>query len=316
MVQRKSLFGIAATLFGGCLWGVSGAVGQYLFQFHSVSANWLVPYRLLTAGTILLLYYTIKAPKQVFAVWRTNRNAIELLLYAVMGMMMCQYAYFLTIQWSNAGTATVLQYAAPTILMLIVCISSRKFPARSELAAVLCATAGVFFLATHGQFDTLVISPRALIMGLFSAVSCVCYNLLPRKLLQQFPATLILGWGMLIGGFVLLFAAQPWRYPVALNLQICLCFCVIVLLGTIVSFGLYMTGLNRIGPTKACLYACIEPVSASVLSTVWLGDPFAPIDLLGFALILSTVFLLAIPDLRRSKQQCGEISAVSDNCTS
>ena len=43
------------------------------------------------------------------------------------------------------------------------------------------------------------------------------------------------------------------------------------------------------------MIASIEPVSAALFAFVWLSTPFIGIDLVGFAMILVTIFLLAIP---------------------
>ena len=59
---------------------------------------------------------------------------------------------------------------------------------------------------------------------------------------------------------------------------------------------MYMQSVKLIGGVKAGLYACIEPVAATILSVVWMKVQFASMDLLGFVLILATIFVLAIPD--------------------
>ena len=53
--QKGLALGVALTLIGGICWGFSGACGQFLFDNKSVTSNWLVPIRLLTAGTAVLL---------------------------------------------------------------------------------------------------------------------------------------------------------------------------------------------------------------------------------------------------------------------
>ena len=52
MKPNKQL-GILITLAGGCLWGLSGACGQFLFSEKNACSDWLVPIRLVTAGFLL-----------------------------------------------------------------------------------------------------------------------------------------------------------------------------------------------------------------------------------------------------------------------
>ena len=59
-----------------------------------------------------------------------------------------------------------------------------------------------------------------------------------------------------------------------LTLQLFFVFLLIVFFGTIVAFILYLTGVNIIGPTKASIIACIEPVAATICAILFLGVVF------------------------------------------
>ena len=108
--KKEVIFGTILTITGGILWGISGVCGQFLFQNKEVTASWLVPIRLVTAGLLLLFYYVIRDKGKAFDIWRSKRNRTDIIVYGLAGMMLCQYSYFQTIEWSNAGTATVIQY--------------------------------------------------------------------------------------------------------------------------------------------------------------------------------------------------------------
>ena len=207
-------------------------------------------------------------------------------------MMLCQYSYFKAIEYSNAGTATVLQYVSPVLIMLVMCIWEKRLPGIIDLIAVLLALSGVFLLSTHGQPGQVVISGKALFWGLFSAGTVVLYNLIPRGLMKTYSTPFLLGWAMLIGGIALCILRKPWQYHPIIDTGSILCMCAIILLGTIVAFSLYMQGMKMIGPEKASLYACIEPVAATLFSAFWLGTPFTTIDIIGFLCIVSTLFLI------------------------
>ena len=58
-------------------------------------------------------------------------------------------------------------------------------------------------------------------------------------------------------------------------------------------FILYLTGVNIIGPTKASIIACIEPVAATICAILFLGVSFGFLDLIGFICIISTIFIVA-----------------------
>lgn len=296
MKNRSYLFGVFITLLGGILWGFSGACGQYLFEQKDISSDWLVPYRLLISGIILLSVYIIKNPKIIFLPFKNLKNIPQILVYAIIGLMLTQYSYFYSIELSNAAVATVIQYTAPVFILAIVCIIEKRLPHSKELVALSLAIFGVFLLATHGSFEKLVISQKALLFCFISALCVVVYNLAPKTLNKNFPISLILGWGLIIGGVVLSIYMRVWELDGVRDLGGYLAVSGVILFGTVMAFSFYMTGVGIIGASKASLIACIEPVAAAFFSFVWLGTSFVFLDYVGFAFIMLCVILLSKKD--------------------
>ena len=54
--------GIIITLLGGTFWGISGTMGQFLFQTYHLNTMWLTTLRMIFAGIILLSVCFIKDP--------------------------------------------------------------------------------------------------------------------------------------------------------------------------------------------------------------------------------------------------------------
>lgn len=67
-----------------------------------------------------------------------------------------------------------------------------------------------------------------------------------------------------------------------------------MLIGTVAAFILYLQGISDIGPSNASLIACIEPVSATIFSVLWMKSSFSKIDFVGFAAIIICVILLSV----------------------
>ena len=67
----------------------------------------------------------------------------------------------------------------------------------------------------------------------------------------------------------------------------------IVILGTVVSFNAYLEGVRRIGAVRGSVLSSIEPISAALLGWLVLGNTFVTSDMIGFVMILSTIFILA-----------------------
>ena len=293
--KKETIIGTFLTIAGGILWGISGVCGQFLFQNKDVTASWLVPLRLVTAGFLLLCYYVIRDKGKTFDIWKTKRNRIDIIIYGLAGMMLCQYSYFQTIEWSNAGTATVIQYLGPALIVVWVCLQTKRLPEKKEVLGVILAVTGIFLIATHGNPTTLALSQKALIMGLISAVSVVIYTVKPARMQAEFDTPLVLAWGMLIGGIALTIAFRPWNNKVIFDGETFTALAFIILFGTMAGFSMYMTGVKMIGSVKASLYSCVEPVASMVLTAVWMKVSFTTPDLIGTTFVIATIIILAIP---------------------
>lgn len=293
--KKGTIIGTFLTISGGILWGISGVCGQFLFQNKDVTASWLVPLRLVTAGFLLLCYYLIRDKGKAFDIWKIKRNRIDIIIYGLAGMMLCQYSYFQTIEWSNAGTATVIQYLGPALIVVWVCLQTKRLPEKKEVLGVILAVTGIFLIATHGNPTTLALSQKALIMGLISAVSVVIYTVKPARMQAEFDTPLILAWGMLIGGIALTIAFRPWNNKVIFDGETFTALTFIILFGTMAGFSMYMTGVKMIGSVKASLYSCVEPVASMVLTAVWMKVSFTTPDLIGTVFVIATIIILALP---------------------
>lgn len=286
--------GAFLTMFGGACWGVSGCIGQYLFTRQGMDSTWLVPIRLGLAGLLICGYYLLRNPKILFAPWRTRRNARDLVIYGLGGVSCCQFLYFLTIQLSTAGTATILQDLSPVLILLLLCRAERRGPRLFEVGSILLALLGVFFLTTHGSLTNLAVSPAALLTGVGSAFCVVIYTMWPKNLQKQYPTPMLQGWAFLMGGaaFTLLF--RPWEMGYRPNLAGYAGIAGVVLIGNVLAFSCYMSGVKLIGPQKSSLYSFAEPVTAAILSTLVLGSEFTFWDVVGFVCIFGMLVLLSL----------------------
>ena len=292
--QGKRKAGICFTLAGGICWGLSGCFGQYLFQEKGITAEWLVTVRLLLAGILLVgIGYALKK-KQMAAVWKNSADRKRLLLFSIGGMLTCQYTYFAAIQHSNAGTATVLQSVAPVLILGIVCIKGKRLPRKLETGAIFCAFLGVFLLSTHGNIHSMTLTGWALFFGMGAAVSAAAYNLLSGDLLRKYGVYATVGYAMLLAGVVMVIIVRPWRYAVVFDMETILVAAGVVVIGTAVAFSLYLKGVSIVGPFMGSLLGMVEPITAVIVSLVFLGAGFQIMDLAGFVLILGTVVALSL----------------------
>ncbi|MDO4443825.1 MAG: DMT family transporter [Slackia sp.] len=293
MARDKNARGVALALIGGTGWGFSGACSQFLFA-RGVDPLWASAVAMICAGAVLVAYMLVTRNGGLRALWSSPKSAAHLALFALAGLTLCRATYLLAIQYSNAGTATVLQYVGPVLIVVATCFAGRRFPSARELIAVVCVVAGTFLLATHGDLGTMALSPEGVFWGLSAAAAVALYSLLPGSLMKSYGSIPVVGSGLLLGGAVLYVATGAWNMTPELDAGGMLAmYGGLTGIGTLLGFAAYLTAINDIGAAKASLLASVETVSATACAALWLHTPFAPMDFAGFALIMATVFLLA-----------------------
>ena len=292
-LQKSMLTGYVLAISGGIFWAVGGSCGQYLFQHNQMTSDWLVPIRLTAAGILLLTFATVRQ-QNIFEIWTSKQNIVDILVFGLIGSALCQYSYYTSIQYSNVALATVLAYTSPIMILFYTVVKEKRPPKLYETVCVLLVMAGAFVCSTHLNIGSLVIHPLALIWGLLSAATFVVYTIQPQRLLRQLDLMVVIGWGMLLGGIALMVLFQPWQIDVTVNSTLLFCMAIIVVLGTVCSFCFYQAGVGIVGSITGNILSSVEPVASMIISVLFLNVPLTGLDFLGFALILICIPIMAL----------------------
>ncbi|MCA4791801.1 EamA family transporter [Myroides odoratimimus] len=292
MQLNNKFLGFTSAIFAAMLWGVSGAFAQFLFREKEFNAEWLVTVRLLISGVLMLLFGIVRKNPDVVNIWKDKKDAVQLILFSILGMLTVQYTYFVTILHSNAATATVIQYTGPVFIAIYLALRLRKWPKPIEFLAIGMAMLGTFLLVTHGDINTLNITPTALVWGIASAIALAVYTLMPVHLLNRYSPIAIIGWSMLIAGIAMSIIHPPHKLEGIWDTDTYLAVLFIIFLGTLIPFYIFLMAIKNIGPQRASLLACAEPLSATLIAVVYFGVNFELMDYIGSLCIITTIFLL------------------------
>jgi transporter len=285
--------GAILTLLGATCWGLSGVLGEYLLNISKIDSTWVIANRLFYAGIVLVIILFLKDKKNLINVFSDKKDILRLLNFSFFGLLICQGAYFLAIKYTNAGMATVLQYTGPVMIMTYYCVIGRRWPMAHEVIAIATSLFGTILMATHLDFSKLNISTLGLFWGLFSAIGLASYNISSISLTKKYGVMPIMAWGLLIAGSVVYFGTGSNYIPSNFSLMDFLCITGVIIVGTIMSFSLYLEGVRLIGAVTGSIIGCFEPIAAIVFSFLLLGTTFGLIDIIGAAFILSAVVVLS-----------------------
>jgi drug/metabolite transporter (DMT)-like permease len=285
--------GLMMVISGAAFWGLSGTAAQVLFQEKQITAEWLVVVRMMISGSALLLFAACKR-MAIFSIWTDIKSIVSLLLFGFVGMLGVQYTYFASIATGNAATATLLQYLAPVYIVLYVMVAQKHRPTKEVVFSILLALLGTFLLITNGSTKELKVPLISVVWGILSGVALAFYTLSSAQMLKKWHSTIVVGWGMVIGGGGMCFVFPPLPLPaVRWDVETWLLIFFVVVFGTLFAFLLFVESIRYLSPTESSLLSSVEPLSAVVASIAFLHVPFGLFQAIGAACIIVTVLLLS-----------------------
>jgi len=271
--MSTTLKGTLITLIAGIAWGLSGVSGQYL-MIHGFSANGLTNLRLLFSGIVLIILSYFADKEKFMAFVKDKSSYLSLLIFAFLGLLLTQLTYLEAIAETNAGTATVLQYLCPVVILTYTCVKDRVAPTLAEVISMLLAIGGTFLIATHGQVNHLAINPKGLAWGVVSAFAYALYVILPLNLIKKWGSMLVIGVGMFLPGLLMVPFSCVLSFRGNYSLDNLLALFGLVVIGTIFAYTAFLKGTSLVGAVKGSLLASFEPISAVFFAFVIMKEHF------------------------------------------
>lgn len=294
---QKNIFkGTIYSLLSGLIWGICGILGEYFFSHYQVSSGWITSMRLLVAGSFVIVLSSLKLRSQLFEIWKNRNNYLPFLAYAILGIFSVQFFFYLCVEYSNATTATILQFISPVFILLYNRIIYKKKASKKAIFYVLTAMIGVFLMATKGDLSKLSITPLALLTGLLSALGVMFNVILPQRFAKKYGFVPTVGWGMIIAGLFSNFLYPVYKISFQVDaISICICL-TIAFLGTAFAFFLSMKAVSLVSPLVVSVVSASEPLSSAILSVLFLGMVLDGFLVLAMILIIVPMVFLSIEE--------------------
>ena len=294
---QKNIFkGTIYSLLSGLIWGICGILGEYFFSHYQVSSGWITSMRLLVAGGFVIVLSSLKLQSQLFEIWKNRNNYLPFLAYAILGIFSVQFFFYLCVEYSNATTATILQFISPVFILLYNRIIYKKKASKKAIFYVLTAMIGVFLMATKGDLSKLSITPLALLTGLLSALGVMFNVILPQRFAKKYGFVPTVGWGMIIAGLFSNFLYPVYKISFQVDaISICVCL-TIAFLGTAFAFFLSMKAVSLVSPLVVSVVSASEPLSSAILSVLFLGMVLDSFLVLAMILIIVPMVFLSIEE--------------------
>lgn len=299
--QKKIVKGTLYSLLSGLIWGICGILGEYFFTHYPVSSGWITSMRLLVAGSLVLGLSAFQLRSRLLDIWRDKSNYLPFLAYAILGIFSVQFFFYLCVEYSNATTATILQFISPVFILFYNRLVYQKKASLTAVFYVLIAMLGVFLMATKGDLSRLSMTPLALVTGLLSAVGVMFNVILPQRFARRYGFVPTVGWGMILAGLFSNFLYPIYRISFQVDLVSVLICLTIAVFGTAFAFFLSMKAVSLVSPLVVSVVSASEPLSSALLSVLFLGLVMDGFLALAMVLIIVPMIFLSVEEAKQVK---------------
>ena len=226
-----------------------------------------------------------------------GRFLLGLIVMGGIGYVGMSFCYFTALTLASAGLVAILLYLYPAMVTLFSALLFKERMNGRKLLAL--------FLAIIGTILTIGPGGGGQFLGILLAMTApfiyAAYILLGSRILKEVPvlsssaivmvsASLVFGGAVAVKGLHLPHTWQGWGGVLG-----------IALLSTVFAIIAFFAGLERVGPTNASVLSTFEPITTVFLAFLFLGEEIGTLKMLGGALILVAVILLAKGELERSE---------------
>lgn len=288
--RNSATWGLVAIVLAAMLFAIAAIVASELFQ-AGVKPFELAAARSVIAAIGLALIsqfrvFNFPTPARKLLDWRILALGLSLALITV--------SYYVAIDRLAVAVAIVIQYTAPALVVGLTALQARRLPAPATLFAVGTALLGVVLVSGVAtgqlQFDAL-----GLMAAGSSALLFASYTLLSAAAVDTYGAIGVMFRAFIVASLFWLAFQVSQGFPEAVFAPANLPGILFVGVGgTLVPFSLICWGIQQVRADRAAIVATLEPVMATLLAWLWLGQTLSGMQILGGVLVLLAVVSLQI----------------------
>ena len=293
MSRRHLSTGLLIAVVAAASFGVSGPFVKPLLAsgWSPVAADAL---RALIGGVVLAPIALVALRGRLGPVWRARWRVLGM---AVVGVAGTQVFYFAAIQRIPVGTAILLEYMAPLLLVAVAWVATRRRPAAVVLVGSTVAAAGLLLVVSPGGGGPL--DPLGVVLGVAAMVCCAGYFVLAALPSDDLPPVALAAAGLLVGsallgllgltGLVAFTASSDDVEVLGRTVAWWVPMLVVGLVATGLAYATSITASSMLGSRLASFVGLLEVAAAALYAWLLLDEQLTPLQLVGGALIVAGI---------------------------
>lgn len=293
---------VAAAILAAVCFGTTGTAHALLpVEVGSVAFG---AARIVFGGALLVLVWAALGRRSGTARPRRSRTtslARPTLIVAVaigtIGVAAYQPFFFLGAERNGVaiGTLTALG-SAPAITGLLEWAIQRRRPSGRWFLATIVAAAGVAVLSGVTSGGTGAVSVDGLLASVGAGASYALYTLCSKALIEHGWSPLgtmaaLFGAAALVSVPILLATETAWILTVPGALAVAW----LALVNTVAGYLLFGYALGELPASRVATLTLFEPMTATLLGILLLGESFGPSTVVGAALLVAGLAILVVP---------------------
>jgi drug/metabolite transporter (DMT)-like permease len=302
MSHRPSArIGYAAILLAAFLFGTNATASKSLL-LSGIEATRLAELRTTGAFLIFAVILAIIRPSS-FRVRKGEWPAI--IAFGLIGVTLTQLLYFFGISRLPISIALLLEFTAPIMVALYWKFWLHKIIGRGVWLGLILALTGLAIVAQVWQGFHLDIV--GVICGFGAAAALAVYYLSGTKAVRppfNRDSVSLTMWGFAVSAAFWAIVQPWWTFPwhellhpatngglTAQGVPLWVLVIWMVVVGTAIAFWLEVTALKNISATQVSTMGMLEPIFATAIAWILLGESLAPIQIAGGLIVLGGVYI-------------------------
>jgi drug/metabolite transporter, DME family len=215
--------------------------------------------------------------------------------YGILGFALFAYVFFAALERTTIAIAVALLYTAPAFVVLMSALLWRERIGWHRLVALALVLTGVLLVTgAAGALlrGTAVLAPAALLLGLGAGAGYALYTMFSKVATDRYGPLASLFWSFGFATAALALVASPLA-PFLRAPQHALLLIALGVVPTILPYALYLAALRSLRASTAAMLASMEPVVATALAALLLGEHIDGVQAAGIVLVVVAAVLIA-----------------------
>ena len=290
-MKKIEIGGYLYVLIGATLWGISSVVAKSLFNIGLPPAELVLIRLTLTTLMLLIILLFFDRRKTIISL----RDLPYFFILGFAGVAGMQFAYYYTISKIHVGPAILLQYIQPVWVSIYAFLFQKEPISKMKITSLLLAVLGCYFVVGGYQIDLLRLNKVGIVSGLIGSLFFTFYALYGEKGLKKYDPWALILYSFLFGAIFYWILISPMKIITGgHSIKVWIAFFYIAIFSTLIPFGFYFKGVERVRATRASITATWEPVVAGFTAYLILGEVLHFLQILGGIGVIVAVALLQV----------------------